>query len=55
MAKHRLASEGRWEPLRTSVADLMRSFNDAQDGLRLPIEYLVAIGHKAVVPRDWRT
>jgi len=52
MAKHRLVSEGRWEPLRAAVAELMRSFNDAQDGLRLPIEYLVAVGHKAVVPRD---
>jgi SAM-dependent methyltransferase len=48
MAKHRLAPEGGWEPLRASVADLMQSFNQVSDGLRLPIEYLVAVGHKPV-------
>ena len=50
LAKRRLAPDGRWEPLRTSVAELMASFNEASEGLRLPIEYLVAIGHKPDAP-----
>ena len=48
LAKHRLVPAGRWEPLRASVAELMASFNEVSDGLRLPIEYLVAVGHKPV-------
>ena len=44
MARDRLTPERRWEPLRSEVADLMASFNLAADRLRLPIEYLEAIG-----------
>jgi SAM-dependent methyltransferase len=46
LAKRRLTPEGRWEPLRASVAELMASFNEVSEGLRLPIEYLLAVGHK---------
>jgi SAM-dependent methyltransferase len=46
LAKRRLAPEGRWERLRASVAELMDSFNEGSEDLRLPIEYLVAVGHK---------
>lgn len=44
LARDRLAPEGRWEALRAEVAGLMRAFNLAGDGLRLPIEYLEAVG-----------
>jgi SAM-dependent methyltransferase len=46
MAKRRLAQQAQWEPLRAAVAELMGSFNDCRDGLRLTIEYLVVVGHK---------
>jgi hypothetical protein len=46
LARRRLAPEGRWERLRASVGELMDSFNEGSEGLRLPIEYLVAVGHK---------
>lgn len=44
LARRRLAAEGRWESLRGEVAGLMASFNLAGEQLRLPVEYLEAVG-----------
>lgn len=44
MTRRKLTLRGRWDALRSEVAALMASFNQAEDRLRLPLDYLMAVG-----------